>query len=115
MEVDTLFRMSSLSKPICTAAAMVLAEQGVLALDEPVTTWLPEFRPRLANGGAADHHAAPPAHTHGRAGLPMGRGPGDPYRSADVGDGIRSSGARTLAENTALVATLPLYFEPGTD
>jgi CubicO group peptidase (beta-lactamase class C family) len=41
--------------------------------------------------------------------------PDDPYRSADVGDGIRSSGARTLADNTGLIATLPLYFKPGTN
>jgi CubicO group peptidase (beta-lactamase class C family) len=115
MEVDTLFRLSSLSKPICAAAAMVLAEQGVLALDEPVTTWLPEYRPRLATGEQPTitlHHLL--THTAG-LGYPWAEDPGDPYRSADVGDGIRSSGARTLAKNTALVATLPLYFEPGTD
>ena len=115
MGVDTLFRLSSLSKPICTAAVMVLVERGVLALDEPVTTWLPEFRPRLATGEQPTitlHHLL--THTAG-LGYPWDEDPGDPYRSADVGDGIRSSGARTLAENTDLVATLPLYFEPGTD
>jgi len=115
MGVDTLFRLSSLSKPICTAAVMVLVERGVLALDEPVTTWLPEFRPRLATGDQPTitlHHLL--THTAG-LGYPWDEDPGDPYRSADIGDGIRSSGARTLVENTDLVATLPLYFEPGTD
>jgi CubicO group peptidase (beta-lactamase class C family) len=115
MEIDTLFRLSSLSKPICTAAVMVLVEHGVLALDEPVTTWLPDFRPRLATGEQPTitlHHLL--THTAGLS-YPWDEDPGDPYRSADVGDGIRSSGARTLAENTGLVATLPLYFGPGTD
>jgi CubicO group peptidase (beta-lactamase class C family) len=113
--VDTLFRLSSLSKPICTAAVMVLVERGVLALDEPVTTWLPGFRPRLATGEQPTitlHHLL--THTSGLS-YPWDEDPDDPYRRADVGDGIRSSGARTLAENTDLVATLPLYFEPGTD
>jgi CubicO group peptidase (beta-lactamase class C family) len=115
MEVDTLFRLASLSKPICTAAVMALVEQGVLALDEPVTSWLPEFRPRLASGEAPTltlHHLL--THTAG-LGYPWDDDPKDPYRSSDVGDGICSSGARTLAANTALVATLPLYFKPGTD
>ena len=115
MEVDTQFRLSSLSKPICTAAAMVLVEHGVLALGEPVTTWLPDFRPRLATGEQPTitlHHLL--THTSG-LGYPWAENPRDPYQRADVGDGIRSSGARTLAENTALVAALPLYFEPGRD
>jgi CubicO group peptidase (beta-lactamase class C family) len=110
-----LFRLSSLSKPICTAALMVLVEQGVLALDEPVTTWLPAFRPRVVTGRQPTitlHHLL--THTAG-LGYPWDEDPGDPYRSANIGDGIRSSGARTLAENTDLVAMLPLYFEPGTD
>jgi CubicO group peptidase (beta-lactamase class C family) len=113
---DTVFRLSSLSKPICTAAVMALVEQGVLALDEPVTSWLPDFRPRMPSGQQPTitvHHLL--THTAGLGAPGLAEEPDDPYRSADVGDGMRSSGARTLAENTGLIATLPLYFEPGTD
>jgi CubicO group peptidase (beta-lactamase class C family) len=41
-----IFRIASLSKPIAAAAAMVLVEQGLLGLDDPVTEWLPELADR---------------------------------------------------------------------
>ncbi|MBV8347159.1 MAG: beta-lactamase family protein, partial [Mycolicibacterium sp.] len=40
---DTIFRIASMSKPITTAAALTLLEEGKLALADPVTRWLPEF------------------------------------------------------------------------
>jgi CubicO group peptidase (beta-lactamase class C family) len=43
MQRDTVFRIASMSKPVTTAAAMTLVDQGKLALDDPVTRWLPEF------------------------------------------------------------------------
>jgi CubicO group peptidase (beta-lactamase class C family) len=44
MTPDTLFDLASLTKPIATATSvMLLAEQGKLALDEPVSKYLPEF------------------------------------------------------------------------
>lgn len=43
MQRDTVFRIASMSKPITTAAAMTLVEEGRLALDDPITRWLPEF------------------------------------------------------------------------
>ncbi len=45
---DTLFRLASLTKPMVTAAALALVEAGALGLDDPVTRWLPDFRPKLA-------------------------------------------------------------------
>ena len=36
MTLDTIFRASSLTKPIVTAAVLSLAESGVLGLDDPV-------------------------------------------------------------------------------
>jgi CubicO group peptidase (beta-lactamase class C family) len=39
---DTIFRLASMTKPIATAAAMVLVERGVLCLDAPLSRWLPE-------------------------------------------------------------------------
>jgi CubicO group peptidase (beta-lactamase class C family) len=43
MRHDAIFRIASMSKPITTAAALTLLEEGKLALGDPVTRWLPEF------------------------------------------------------------------------
>ncbi|MET0699172.1 MAG: serine hydrolase domain-containing protein [Mycobacterium sp.] len=43
MQRDTLFRIASMTKPITVAAAMMLVEEGKLALRDPITRWLPEF------------------------------------------------------------------------
>ena len=43
---DTIFRLASMSKPITAAAAMVLAEEGKLRLDDAVDKWLPELANR---------------------------------------------------------------------
>lgn len=52
MAEDTIFNYSSVTKPIVTAAAMKLIEQGRISRDDPVTTWLAGFRPKLPDGGA---------------------------------------------------------------
>ncbi|MER5967328.1 serine hydrolase domain-containing protein [Streptomyces sp. NPDC002057] len=46
MRRDTIFRMASASKPVTTAAAMVLLDECRLRLDEPVDPWLPELAGR---------------------------------------------------------------------
>ncbi|MBM3335211.1 beta-lactamase family protein, partial [Candidatus Sumerlaeota bacterium] len=44
MTVDTLFDLASLTKPTCTASAiMLLAQDGRIALDAPVARYVPEF------------------------------------------------------------------------
>jgi serine-type D-Ala-D-Ala carboxypeptidase len=44
MNVDTVFDLASLTKPIATATSvMLLIEQGKVKLDEPVMTYLPKF------------------------------------------------------------------------
>ncbi|HTI25712.1 MAG TPA: serine hydrolase domain-containing protein [Kutzneria sp.] len=43
---DTIFRISSMTKPITAALAMVLVEQGRLRLDDPVDELLPELADR---------------------------------------------------------------------
>jgi len=54
MREDTIFRFASLSKPIVSLALLRLAEEGRLNLDDPVTKYLPEFKPRLADGTAPE-------------------------------------------------------------
>jgi CubicO group peptidase (beta-lactamase class C family) len=40
MQIDTVFRLASVSKPIVSAAALALVDQGKLSLDDPVTKWV---------------------------------------------------------------------------
>src|ERR1700689_586332 len=46
MQRDTLFRITSMTKPITAVAAMILVEECKLRLDEPVDRWLPELANR---------------------------------------------------------------------
>src|ERR1700737_2729601 len=43
MTADTIFRLYSMSKPITSVAAMMLVEGGKLALDDPVSKYIPDF------------------------------------------------------------------------
>jgi CubicO group peptidase (beta-lactamase class C family) len=43
MSADTIFRLYSMSKPITAVAAMMLVENGKLALDDPLAKYVPAF------------------------------------------------------------------------
>lgn len=40
---DTLFRIASMTKPITSVAALMLMEEGLFSLDDPIARWAPEF------------------------------------------------------------------------
>src|SRR6185312_13552008 len=44
MKDDTIFRIYSMTKPITSIAFMMLVEQGLVALDEPVHKYIPEWK-----------------------------------------------------------------------
>lgn len=46
MRTDAIFRIASLTKPVTALATMMLVEEGVLRLDEPVDRLLPELAER---------------------------------------------------------------------
>jgi len=56
MQKESIFRIASMTKPLTSAAIMLLIEQGKLKLDDPVSKYLPEFAGRevVANFNAAD-------------------------------------------------------------
>jgi CubicO group peptidase (beta-lactamase class C family) len=56
MERDSIFRIASMTKPVTSAAVMMLQERGKVRLDDPVSKFLPEFRDRevLTNLSTAD-------------------------------------------------------------
>ncbi|TGB10317.1 serine hydrolase domain-containing protein [Streptomyces sp. MZ04] len=43
MRRDSIFRIASITKPVVAAAVMMLVEDGRIALDDPVSRWLPEL------------------------------------------------------------------------
>lgn len=44
MRTDHIFRIASMSKPIVSAGAMILYEEGRFLLDEPISKYIPEFK-----------------------------------------------------------------------
>ena len=111
---NEIFRLASMTKAIVSVAALALMDQGRLQLEHPVTHWLPEFRPRLADGREpviTIRHLL--THTAGLSYLFM-ESPQGPYHRLGVSDGLDQSGV-TLAENVRRIAAAPLLFEPGTN
>ena len=45
-ERDAIFRITSMTKPVVAVAALILVEEGVIGLDDPVEKWLPELSNR---------------------------------------------------------------------
>jgi CubicO group peptidase (beta-lactamase class C family) len=113
MRPDTIFRMFSMTKPITSAAVMMLYEEGKFLLDDPVSKYAPAFANLKVlareGGNSADvvdlerpltvHHLL--THT---SGLSNSRG----YQEAKV-----FTPRDTLAEMSARLATVPLAHQPG--
>jgi len=61
MKRDTIFRITSMTKPVTAAAAMILVEDGKIGLDDPVDRWLPELANRkvLLTVDALIHQTVP--------------------------------------------------------
>jgi CubicO group peptidase (beta-lactamase class C family) len=51
MRRDTIFRITSMTKPVTAAAAMILVEECKLRLDEPVDRLLPRWCFKRGYGG----------------------------------------------------------------
>ncbi|WOB50323.1 beta-lactamase family protein [Xanthomonas hydrangeae] len=114
MRVDALFRLSSVSKPIISTAALVLVAQGRLDLDAGVDRWLPEFQPRLADGLPACITARQLlSHTAGLGYRFLEADANGPYAVAGVSDGMDAADI-TLEENLRRIASVPLLYAPGT-
>lgn len=112
MTEDALFRFSSVTKPFVSAALMRLVEQGKIKLDAPVTTYLPDFKPKLADG-TTPVITIRQLLTH-TAGLTYGlaEGPSHPYHTLGVSDGLDLSGI-SLDANVSRIGQAPLAFAPG--
>ncbi|WP_256754475.1 serine hydrolase [Mesorhizobium sp. Mes31] len=110
---DAIFRLASVTKPVVATAALALVEAGVIGLDDPVAKFIPEFRPRLADG-SEPVMTIRQLLTH-TAGLSYGfRQTSDgPYHRAGISDGLDQPGL-SMAENLRRIASVPLSYVPGT-
>jgi CubicO group peptidase (beta-lactamase class C family) len=112
MREHAVFRLASVTKPIVTAAALRMAERGTIALSDPVTRFLPTFRPALPSG---ETPAITLRHllTH-TAGLSYGfLQPSDgSYHRAGVSDGLDQPGLG-MAEELDRIVRAGLAYPPG--
>ena len=123
---DTVWRIYSMTKPVTSVAAMMLYEEGKLALTDPVSAFIPAFGDvRVYDGGSDLKQVTVPAvepiriwhlltHT---AGLTYGFHRVHPvdalYRAAGFEWGTPPG--VDLAQACDLWAGFPLLFEPGTE
>jgi CubicO group peptidase (beta-lactamase class C family) len=113
MQRDTLFRIASMTKPITAVGIQILAQEGKLAVTDPVEKYLPEFRGQMVISERGKNRLVlvPPArpitlrdlltHTSGLAAYPPGLA--DLYQKRHY----------SLAEATLAVSQRPLEYEPG--
>ncbi len=120
---DAIFRIASMTKPITSVAIMQLMEQGLLALSDPVTKYIPEFSQLgvfVAGGGAIPFVTRPPyaamrvvdllRHTSGLTYSFQERTPVDAaYRKSGLENWQKVDDDSFIAE----LAQLPLQFDPG--
>ncbi len=128
METDHIFRIASQTKAITSVAVMMLWEEGLFGLDEPISNYIPEFKnPRILDtfDEATGSYTSIPAKkevtirqllTHS-SGLGYGlidsnKGIKTIYKQAGIVDAW-SIEPDLLADNIKRLAKLPLVFEPG--
>ncbi len=113
MKKDAIFRIASMSKPITTVAAMILAEENKLDIGAPVAQYLPEFKDvKVGADGAAPKRPMTVQdlmrHTSGLTYGLFGNSPVDQmYRKANI------FGAKSLEDMVKTIASMPLLHQPG--
>jgi CubicO group peptidase (beta-lactamase class C family) len=126
VEVDTLFRIFSMTKPITSVAAMMLYEEGAFELKDPVYRFVPSFRDlRVYRSGSTLRAATEPATepvrvwhllTH-MSGLTYGFHHSHPVDAMYRARGFEWGGPpdADLATCCDAWADMPLLFQPGTE
>jgi CubicO group peptidase (beta-lactamase class C family) len=123
MNTDALFRIASMTKPITSVAIMILFEEGRLALEDPLSKFIPEFGDvRVLKGdGSRDTVGATRAitirdlltHTSGISYSFVGLEPlATLYGEAGVSDGLVETEG-TIADGMKRLAGVPLQHQPG--
>ncbi|GFE80761.1 serine hydrolase [Steroidobacter agaridevorans] len=123
LQQDTLFRIYSMTKPITSVALMMLVEEGLIALDDPVHRYIPQWRNLgVYEAGFLETFRTRPTnapmriidllrHTSGLTyGLQQRTNVDAAYRKFGFGD---PAGAGTLEAMIDGLAKLPLEASPG--
>ncbi|MAI40923.1 MAG: serine hydrolase domain-containing protein [Candidatus Azotimanducaceae bacterium] len=129
MEPDTSFLMASSSKPLYAAAAMVLVDEGLISLEEPVSKYIPRFAEikvaiplksskdvySKGKGKISDNYRLVSADksvtiyhllTH-TSGIPW-------FSLSTLAKKSSKKGSDDLADRVDRIASSPLVFQPGT-
>lgn len=137
VDLDSLFRIYSMTKPITGMAAMMLVDEGKMRLDQPIADFIPAFAKMQVqvtpDGSITDLRPAKTqitvrhllTHTAGLGYTIIQKGPiKDAYTAAGL---VPAQASRTtlpgldaikhlpsLAAFAEVLATMPLVYEPGT-
>ncbi|HEV2098347.1 MAG TPA: serine hydrolase domain-containing protein [Stellaceae bacterium] len=115
MTPDAIFRIASMTKPVTSVAAMMLAEEGSLQISSPVAEYLPEFKDRTVGVDRVRARRTMTVqdllrHTSGLTYAAFGDSPVQMiWRDTEL-----MSEDQSNADLVAKLARLPLMFEPGT-
>jgi CubicO group peptidase (beta-lactamase class C family) len=119
---DTVFRIYSMTKPITSVVLMQLVEEGLIALDDPVSRHIPEWKELgVFSAGVGPYATTPPArpmqvvdllrHTSGLTyGFQNRTNVDAAYRKLKL-EGMH--GEHDLEAMIQMLARLPLEFAPG--
>lgn len=97
MKEDSVFWIASMTKPVTATAVMMLHEEGLLSVDDPVAKYLPEFRYLKDKEGNDVTITIKQCLLH----------------TTGLEELARADRSKTLAEVTAAVSKLPVKFTPG--
>ena len=123
MRADTLFRIASMTKPITSAAALMLVDEGRIDLDDPIARWVPELAAlRVLRDPAGPLHDSVAAgrpitvedlltHRSGLAYAPFSEGPLKQAYEETLGD--PGMNRMSVDQWLAALGTLPLAHQPG--
>ncbi len=115
MQIDSLFRIYSMTKATTAVAALILYEEGYYQLDDPVSKFLPAFAEMTVFENGKLRPATQPITMHQLFTHMSGLSYGDPAGHeplAHLGD-LKISESRKLDEFVQRVSQLPLLYEPG--
>jgi CubicO group peptidase (beta-lactamase class C family) len=125
MTEDTIFRIMSMTKPITSVGALILVDEGLISLDDPVAKYIPAFaRVQVAVQGPSGKYRNVKAerkvtirdlltHTSGLTyTFVASEHIAALYKKAGVSDGLRETPG-TMADNVAKLVKLPLTSQPG--
>jgi CubicO group peptidase (beta-lactamase class C family) len=124
MRLDAIFRIYSMTKPLVSIAVLVLWEEGLLQLDDPISRYLPmSADPQVGGPGQPGSPARETTiydlmrHTGGLADFLRGAEAfRDLYRQAGLRsfDHTAAAYGRTSEDLVEVLAKLPLAYQPGT-